>query len=485
MVRPWSRIAPACLAVACGLIPIGTPPEDSQRSSSPLPSPLDSYLATTVKPTAAERNLLVNGRPITKLLDTDASNEVAVFGAVWIAAPIRRYVDAVKDIEHFERGGGFTLTRRISSPPRRDDFALWRLSDDDVRDLRTCRVGDCELKLGEKGLQAFRTEVNWNGPGAHAAAEAVMRRLAFEYVTGYLEGGNERLAVYRDKSRPLSVAEEFQSMVRGMPALTTYLPDMRRYLLGFPDAQVPDVTSFLVPAGDRIRTEATIRINHLTIHEGADETVVASKMLYASHYFWTALELRVLRPASVTRPGILARDDNRSRSDGLSGLTGIFVRRRVRSEAVRGVMAVLEATKRRLEQTHEPARHRFYHDGRIRIPNRKRRQSQPSRRHSAPQTIPGDAPMERPTARHQHLTTPHAGAHVPRPIPHGTASTRAAGWIRGRRGRPFSCWHATQSHPPDPRVARPSEPAHLRALRARVSWPVAQNVGAGAMNTTR
>jgi hypothetical protein len=37
-----------------------------------------------------------------------------------------------------------------------------------------------------------------------------------------------------------------------------------------------------------------MRISHLVIRENAEETVVASKMLYASHYFWTALELRVL-----------------------------------------------------------------------------------------------------------------------------------------------------------------------------------------------
>jgi hypothetical protein len=46
---------------------------------------------------------LLGGEPITKLLDADESKEVAMFGAVWIAAPIRTYVEAVKDIENFQR----------------------------------------------------------------------------------------------------------------------------------------------------------------------------------------------------------------------------------------------------------------------------------------------------------------------------------------------------------------------------------------------
>ena len=338
------------LAIALGLLASAVSTGSSQGSPSALPSPLDSYLTTTVRLTASERRLLMNGGAITKLLDADASKEVAVFGAVWINAPLHQYVDAVKDIENFERGGGFKLTKRISSPPKLDDFAQLRLPEDDIKDLRSCRVGDCQLKLGERGLQAFRTEVNWNGPGTQAAAQAVMRRLAFEYVTGYLEGGNERLAVYRDNARPMFVAEEFRSMVDQMPSLTTYMPNMRRYLLEYPNVQLSDATSFLYWQETEFGLKPTIRINHLTIREGPDSTVVASKMLYASHYFWTALELRVLLPEASRGSGFWCVTINRSRSDGLSGFAGLFVRRRVRSEAVNGVLAALEATKRRLER---------------------------------------------------------------------------------------------------------------------------------------
>jgi hypothetical protein len=54
-------------------------------------------------------------------------------------------------------------------------------------------------------------------------------------------------------------------MIDKMPELTLYLPEMRRY-----------------------------RHPH-----GPDGAIVASKMLYASHDFWTGLELRVLLPGST------------------------------------------------------------------------------------------------------------------------------------------------------------------------------------------
>jgi hypothetical protein len=268
---------------------------------------------------------------------------------VWINAPIGRYVELVKDIETFERGGGFKVTTRISAPPKLEDFSALRLPDVDLDDLRNCRVGDCEVKLGEEALKRFRSEIDWSARNARAAANALMQQLAFEYVTRYLDGGNEQLAVYRDNSRPTFVAQEFRTMVDQMPVLTTYMPNIRRYLLEYPRVTIPDATSFLYWQETVFGLKPTIRISHLTIGENPEGTVVASKMLYASHYFWTGLELRALVPDPSRGTGFWFVTVSCSRSDGLSGFTGLFVRRRVRSEVENGALAGLRSTKQLLE----------------------------------------------------------------------------------------------------------------------------------------
>jgi hypothetical protein len=325
----------------------GTHAQDARPAA--LPAGFERFLAGTVRPTPAERQQLVGGAPITKLLDADPSKEVAVFGAIWINAPRERYAAAVKDIENFERGGAFRTTKRISLPPRPEDFAELRLSEDDVEDLEDCQVGDCELKLSRPSIEAMRSRVNFDRPGAKNAVEAVFRERALEYVTSYRTKGNAGLGVYRDGSRPTFVANELQSMIDRMPTLMGLLPALRTYLLEYPNATLPNSTDIFYWQDAQFGLKPTIRINHLVIQENASETVVASKMLYASHYFWTALEVRVLVPDPSRGPGFWFVTLNRSRSDGLSGFIGRIIRGRVRSEVQQGTIAALKLTRARME----------------------------------------------------------------------------------------------------------------------------------------
>jgi hypothetical protein len=322
---------------------------EAQTASARLPDGFERYLAAEVRPSSAERAALLAGRPLTKLLPSDQSKEVFVFGAIWIDASPSEYVMRVKDIENFEKGGAFRVTKTISDPPRLEDFAALELPEDDVKDLRRCRPGDCELKLSASGLEAFRTQVRWGTTTEKTDADAAFRRLALEYVNGYREGGNARLAVYRDADDPVFVANEFRSMIERAPSLAR-MPDLLEYLLNYPSARLESSTGFLYWQEAQFGLKPTIRINHLVIQDRPGQTVIASKMLYASHYFWTALEQRILQPDPARGSGFWFINISRSRSDGLKGFVGRLLRGRVRSEAQRGTEAVLRSTKAILER---------------------------------------------------------------------------------------------------------------------------------------
>ena len=346
------RVFAAALALAllaAARLPFDSRPLAQGRPASPrLPPELDRYLTKYAAFTPAQTADLTAGRSVTKLLDSDPSKEVAVLGAMWVNAPMAAYVSAVRDIERLESGENFLVTKKISDPPRLDDFAQMRVPDDDAEDLRTCRVGQCQIKLPQVAIDRVRREVDWSRP-VRTDLDRIARELALDYVKGYLEGGNDRLAVYRDAERPTFVATEFRSMIDRLPSLAEFLPDLKRYLLEFPKASLPNQESFVYWQQAKFGLKPTVRINHVVISQEADHVVVASKMLYASHYFWTALEVRVLLADPARGPGFWFVTVSRSRSDGLSGFVGRVIRGKVRDEAEKGIAAVLASTKTRLE----------------------------------------------------------------------------------------------------------------------------------------
>jgi len=332
------------IAAALALLVLQSTPAPALR----VPPELDRYLTKYVSLTPAQRADLLAGRAVTKLLDADPAKEVAVFGALWIAAPMASYVAAARDIERLESGDNFIVTKKISDPPTIDDFAQLRVPDDDAEDLRTCKVGQCQIKLPQSAIERVRREVNWS-KSPRTDLDRIARELALDYVKGYLAGGNDQLAVYRDADRPTFVATEFRSMIDRLPSLAEFLPDLKRYLLQFPQVSLPNSESFLYWQQAKFGLKPTVRINHVVIVQEADHVVVASKMLYASHYFWTALEVRVLLADPARGNGFWFVTVSRSRSDGLSGFVGRVIRGKVRDEAEKGIAAVLASTRARLE----------------------------------------------------------------------------------------------------------------------------------------
>jgi hypothetical protein len=342
-------------AAALAMLLAGRPPQASeagppgQGQQPPLPARFDAYVTAHVKLTADQRKRLLAGEPVARHLAADPAKEVAIFGAVWVDAPVARYLAAVKDIESFESGDNFLVTRRISNPPRLTDFDKLSLPAEDIADMEECKIGSCEVQLGEAALSRIQRTTDWSKATASGEVNRAMRARALEYVNAYREGGNSRLAVYRDAERPTFVAEEFATMVNGMPEMTNYLPGFKRYLLEYPKAVLPDAESFLYWQSVKFGLKPTIRINHVTIANQQTHAVVMSKMLYATHYFWTAIEVRVLVPDPARGDGFWFANVNRSRANGLDGFIGSIIRNKVRAGAEDGMQATLAMTKSRME----------------------------------------------------------------------------------------------------------------------------------------
>lgn len=324
------------------------------KQRAPMP-PL-SFLRAQIGFGDEEFQKIDNGEAVATILETAVDREVAVFGVVWIRAPRDLYLEKYRDIERFEAAVSLQI-REVSDPPQAADFAEMTFPEEDIADLRNCEVGDCDIKFSELGLGQIETEMDWSSPNAEANVTTLLRRMAYRYAAEYWTGGNKALAVYRDKKRPTFVAQEFEELLANTPFLPLYFPDLHHYLLDYPNTELAGTEDFLYWAKNDFGLKPTIRLSHVTIYsppEQEDTAVIASKQLYSSHYFHTALELRFLLEDSNRPGGFYLMSLSRSRSDGLSGFKGRFTRGRVKSSARDGIETVLEFTKKTMEELHHP-----------------------------------------------------------------------------------------------------------------------------------
>ena len=95
-----------------------------------------------------------------RALDVATPGEIAVVGAVRIAAPPQALVARVRNIEEFKRGPDVIQVGRFSNPPRLDDLGALTIGKDDL-DLRRCRVGSCDVRLSAELITRFQREIDW------------------------------------------------------------------------------------------------------------------------------------------------------------------------------------------------------------------------------------------------------------------------------------------------------------------------------------
>ena len=331
-------------------------PAPASSSEPPAESAVERFLAERFRMTPSQVAAVRRGEAVAVALPSSVDREIAVGGAVRIATPAERLPVLVRDIERLESGEGFLKTRRISEPPRLDDFGDLELPAEDVAALRLCRPRKCDVKLGQGAFDRLQ-QIDWSAPDATAQVNTLARRTAVEYLQAYRAGGNAELAVYRDSDRPQFIAREFADMVQTTRRLPDTLPELSDYLLNYPKASRPaGLDEFFYWSLADFGLKPVVRLNHVVICPMAGPAgtrfAIATKQLYASHYFHTALELRVAvddpaQPGAAHYLVVL----NMARSDGLTGLFGGLVKSKARRGSLDGLVKALAATKRRCEAT--------------------------------------------------------------------------------------------------------------------------------------
>lgn len=250
---------------------------------------------------AAALAAIDRGDAVARLLPTTDGRDVAIIGVVRIAATRQSYLASVDDFAAWLRTPTRTRLGVFDAAPGLATMRELRVPDDEARDLRKCRPGDCTTKLPSAAMEHARARIDWSAADNVRHVTAWTRARLLDLLQDYVGRGNAALPVYDDKAQVRS-ADVSQALLARSVYLTqtgavlgTYL---QRYPAGRPTG-ARDVLHWSEDSGTRFRP--VLSVAHSVVwtpptHEGT--AVIATKQLYANHYFEGALEV-----VSVTERG--------------------------------------------------------------------------------------------------------------------------------------------------------------------------------------
>jgi hypothetical protein len=298
-----------------------------------------------------------NGKALAKVLDTGSADQILVFGAVHVDATPEKYLKFASDIDALRKLPSYLAIRKFSNPPLLSDLDGFTLEEEDVRQLKDCRPGHCEIQLPAESMQEFQKSLNWSAPDIADQANRLARQMALDALLQYQKGGNAALGTYRDKNHPAAVAETFESLLSRTKALPVYLPGLNNYLLQYPSANSTNIESEFYWEKVNFGLKPTIRMVQAIVYQGTSPTepayAIAIKQLYSSHYFEAALDLTICGKDSGNpdRPGFFLITLKSSQQAGLTGLKGGIVRKVAVDKTRSSLERALASIKQKLEST--------------------------------------------------------------------------------------------------------------------------------------
>jgi hypothetical protein len=321
---------------------------------SDLQPELQTFLSRELKFPPSDLADLAAGKIVTRRLDATAAGEIAVAGAVRVMARKEVFVARYRDITEFKRGPDVLQIGRFSDPPTLEDLGSLTLDRQDV-DVRTCRVGDCDIRLPSQTIVRFQHEIDWKARDAQPRAASLLKQVLFDHVRAYRLGGPGRIVEYDDERRPIRPADDFVGLLHSSPYIEQLVPGLPEHLQAFPSSPLPGAEDFLYWSKEKFGFTPFITVTHVTIAPGTPtRSVIASKDVYSSRYFDASLTITIASDAVNAPDAFYLVYVNRSRADALKGPLAGLRRSIVERRAKSSLEENLKIVKQRVETGSQP-----------------------------------------------------------------------------------------------------------------------------------
>ena len=284
------------------------------------------------------------------------AGEVATVGAVRIPVTIDFFLDQLRDIETFKKGPLVLSIGKFSDPPREADLGRLTLENKELDALAGCRPGKCSLKLSAQMITRLRSAaILSRGP----KLESEFRAVLLNYVSGYMEKGTPAMIEYADTDPPVQTSKEFLEMLGQFVWLEKDAPLLLKTLKDSLRPARTQLNDFFYWSKEGFGLKPVVSVTHVlilkTTIDGRPWAFIASKQIYADHYFVASLGLTVLAQESAdpANPLISVAYFNRSRTDGLQGWFSSVERSIVQRYVRSGMLKNLSEVRDRLGKAYQ------------------------------------------------------------------------------------------------------------------------------------
>ena len=105
-----------------------------------------------------------NGKAVAKIVESRTPDEVFVFGSVYARSTPEEYLKLASDIAELRKLPTYLAIRKFSDPPQLSDLEGFTLEPEDIKQLKNCEPGHCDVQLPSEAMDAFKQSVNWSVP---------------------------------------------------------------------------------------------------------------------------------------------------------------------------------------------------------------------------------------------------------------------------------------------------------------------------------
>ena len=346
------------------LLALGVSSAGAQQVHEAARLPGLSFLEALGAPLSRDLAAVERGEVVVWPIAGADREEVALAGLMRVAVPRDFYLARTSNVTALLSRPGREGFGVLGTPPLLADFAAVGLDASDASGIRKCRVSHCSIKLPLHQMEVMQSALA-SGRGDHQSTvsriDSLMREWLLGLVTDYRARGDAALPVYDDTRPAEQSAAGFRQLLGQDAPMFRDAPAFASYLAESPAHPIAGATSTIFWAVDRPPgLKPILGVSQRSTFRGADPGApmfIATKQLYASHYFDAWLDVESLVAGPSPEFGTFVALVRRVRFDHLPS-RGLFdVRGRVVRQLRDALRDELTRTRQSVQAAYEASDH--------------------------------------------------------------------------------------------------------------------------------